>query len=64
MKTLDHSRPSQPPVAARRRRENFLVFGAPAIEPEDAEAVAAVIRSGWLGTGPKAAQFEKEFWAY
>ncbi len=40
------------------------MFGAPAIEPEDAEAVAAVIRSGWLGTGPRAAQFEKAFWAY
>jgi dTDP-4-amino-4,6-dideoxygalactose transaminase len=45
----------------KQRREPFLVFGAPAIENEDAEAVAAVVRSGWLGTGPKVAQFEEEF---
>lgn len=55
---------TRPATTSRKRREEFLVFGAPAIEPEDAEAVAAVVRSGWLGTGPKAAQFEKEFWAY
>ena len=47
-----------------RRRQSFLVFGAPAIEPEDAEAAAAVVKSAWLGKGPKAAQFEKDFWAY
>jgi dTDP-4-amino-4,6-dideoxygalactose transaminase len=51
-------------ASQRPRRENLLVFGAPAIEPADAEAVAAVVRSGWLGTGPKTAQFEKDFCAY
>ncbi len=48
----------------RKRRESFLVFGSPAIENEEAEAVAAVVRSGWLGTGPKVAQFEQEFGAF
>ena len=45
-------------------RQNFLVFGAPAIENAEVEAVANVIKSGWLGTGPKVAQFEKEFCAF
>src|SRR6266478_3334571 len=49
---------------SRERRKNFLVFGAPAIESSEVEAVAAVIRSTWLGTGPKVAQFEKDFCAY
>ena len=44
--------------------EPFLVFGAPQIgEPEIAE-VEAVLRSGWLGTGPRVAQFERDFAAY
>ena len=42
----------------------FLVFGAPQIgEPEIAE-VEACLRSGWLGTGPRVAQFERDFAAY
>src|SRR5512135_2088431 len=50
--------------ARLKRRDTFLVFGAPALEPEDAEAVAAVVKSAWLGTGPKAAEFERDFCAY
>jgi len=47
-----------------RPKDRFLVFGAPAIEePEIAEVVAS-LRSGWLGTGPKVAQFERDFAAY
>src|SRR2546428_7634633 len=46
------------------RREKFLVFGAPAIENDEVAAVASVIKSGWLGTGPKVAQFEKDFCAF
>ena len=39
----------------------FLVFGAPKIgEPEIAE-VEACLRSDWLGTGPRVAQFERDF---
>lgn len=45
-------------------RESFLVFGAPAIEPPEIEEVVAVMNSGWLGTGPRVAQFEKAFAAY
>lgn len=47
-----------------RSRENFLVFGSPLIEEEDIEEVVACLRSGWIGTGPRAARFEEEFAAY
>jgi dTDP-4-amino-4,6-dideoxygalactose transaminase len=47
-----------------RTRENFLVFGAPLIGPAEIEEVAATMRSGWLGTGPRVARFEREFAAY
>ncbi len=42
-------------------RDNFLVFGQPIIEEEEIEEVLATLRSGWLGTGPKVAQFESDF---
>ena len=45
-------------------RENFLVFGAPAIEETEINEVVASMKSGWLGTGPKVARFEKDFSAY
>lgn len=45
-------------------RSDFLVFGSPAIEEDEIQEVIASLRSGWLGTGPKVAQFEKEFAGY
>jgi len=42
----------------------FLVFGAPQIGDEEINEVEACLRSGWLGTGPKVAQFEKDFARY
>src|SRR5262245_11665211 len=33
----------------------------PAITEEEIQAVAEVMRSGWLGAGPKVAEFEKAF---
>jgi dTDP-4-amino-4,6-dideoxygalactose transaminase len=42
----------------------FLVFGAPAIEEPEIQEVVASMRSGWLGTGPKVAQFEEDFRNY
>jgi dTDP-4-amino-4,6-dideoxygalactose transaminase len=47
-----------------RVRNDFLVFGAPAIEEAEIQEVVASMRSGWLGTGPKVARFEKDFCAY
>lgn len=39
----------------------FLVFGAPQIGEEEIAEVEACMRSGWLGTGPRVAQFERNF---
>lgn len=49
---------------APARRETFLVFGAPLVETAEIDEVVATLRSGWLGTGPKVAQFERDFSAY
>jgi dTDP-4-amino-4,6-dideoxygalactose transaminase len=45
-------------------RSEFLVFGSPRLEEPEIEEVVATLRSGWLGTGPKVAQFERDFGAY
>jgi dTDP-4-amino-4,6-dideoxygalactose transaminase len=47
-----------------RPKERFLVFGAPAIEDAEIQEVIATMKSGWLGTGPKVAQFENDIKAY
>ncbi len=43
---------------------DFIVFGAPQIERDEIEEVVRCLESGWIGTGPRAAQFEREFAAY
>ncbi|MDR2431027.1 MAG: DegT/DnrJ/EryC1/StrS family aminotransferase [Candidatus Margulisbacteria bacterium] len=45
-------------------RAEFLVFGSPRIEEDDIQAVNEVLRSGWLGTGPRVKQFEADFRGY
>jgi dTDP-4-amino-4,6-dideoxygalactose transaminase len=45
-------------------REPYLVFGRPEILDEDIDAVVNTLRSGWIGTGPRAAQFEQAFASY
>ena len=47
-----------------RSKDTFLVFGAPAIEDDEIQEVVASMKSGWLGTGPKAARFEADFAKY
>ncbi len=47
-----------------RPREKFLIFGSPLIEDVDIEEVVSALRSGWIGTGPRVAQFEQAFAAY
>lgn len=47
-----------------RRKDRFLVFGAPAVGDAEVDELLGSLRSGWLGTGPKVAQFEREFGAY
>lgn len=47
-----------------RPKDRFLVFGAPAIEDAEIQEVVASMTSGWLGTGPKVASFERDFATY
>ncbi len=39
----------------------FLPFHVPLIGEEEIQAVAEVLQSGWITTGPKVKEFEKEF---
>ena len=45
-------------------RDDYLIFGSPRIEEDEIEEVVASLRSGWLGTGPKVAQFQSDFRDY
>jgi len=47
-----------------RAKDRFLVFGAPDIHDEEIREVVSCMQSGWLGTGPKVARFEREFGDY
>ena len=47
-----------------RVRETFLPFALPDVDDAEIAEVASVIRSGWLTSGSKAAQFESEFAAF
>ena len=39
-------------------RKEFLPFSRPSVTDDDVAAVAAVLRSGWITTGPKNVEFE------
>src|SRR6476659_2470934 len=43
------------------KRKTMLGFQPPAIGDEEIEAVAETLRSGWLTTGPRAAELERRF---
>jgi dTDP-4-amino-4,6-dideoxygalactose transaminase len=45
-------------------RQTYLVFGQPQIEEAEIEEVVDTLRSGWIGTGPKAQAFEEQFRKY
>lgn len=45
-------------------RSSYLVFGQPLIEQAEIDEVVGCLRSGWLGTGPKVAEFERRVAAY
>src|SRR5919108_1084698 len=46
------------------RRARPLGFQPPAIGDDEIEAVAETLRSGWLTTGPRAAELERRFGEY
>ena len=41
------------------KRKTFLSFQPPAIGPEEIAAVTETLESGWLTTGPRAAELER-----
>ncbi len=45
-------------------RKDILTFGSPAVGEDEIQEVADTIRSGWIGTGPKTADFENIFKSY
>jgi UDP-4-amino-4-deoxy-L-arabinose-oxoglutarate aminotransferase len=45
-------------------RSKFLPFSVPTIDEGDIAAVGEVLRSGWITTGPKSAEFEQKFAEY
>jgi dTDP-4-amino-4,6-dideoxygalactose transaminase len=63
--TDDHSgASSQKQGSCEPLREKFLVFSSPRIGEPEIEEVVDSLRKGWPGTGPKTAQFEKDFAKY
>lgn len=40
-------------------RDSFLVFGKPCLGEDEINEVVDTLRSGWIGTGPKAVKFEQ-----
>ena len=46
------------------RPDTFIPFHLPSIGDEEVREVESTLRSGWLTTGPRTAQFEKEFGSY
>lgn len=48
----------------RSMRKEFLPFSRPSITESDIAAVGEVLRSGWITTGSKNAQFEEKFCEY
>ncbi len=45
-------------------RKTFLVFGSPDIQEDEIKEVVACLRSGWISTGSRVAQFEEMFKSY
>jgi len=45
-------------------RSDYLVFGAPDLREPEIREVESVLRSGWIGTGPRVGRFEQEFAQY
>lgn len=42
----------------------MIAFGAPKIERDEIDEVVRCLESGWIGSGPRVAQFEREFATY
>ncbi|MGE5620959.1 MAG: DegT/DnrJ/EryC1/StrS family aminotransferase [archaeon] len=45
-------------------RSNYLVFGSPRIEEDEIQEVVETLKSGWIGSGPKVQEFQRDFSKY
>ena len=45
-------------------RDSYLVFGQPLIEQPEIDEVVDSLKTSWLGTGPKSAEFERRIATY
>lgn len=45
-------------------KEKYIVFGAPYIGKEEINEMVKTLKSGWIGTGPKATKFEQAISRY
>ena len=52
--------PCRPPCGTMTHRQTFLPFGRPNFGDEEIAAVTRVLRSGWVGMGPRPVAFEQE----
>lgn len=46
------------------KSKKYIIFGSPQIEEDEIAEVVDTLRSGWLGTGPKAKRFEQSISQY
>ena len=51
-------------MSVDRRRPTPLPFSRPSIGEDEIREVVEVLKSGWITTGPRTVQFEKDFAAY
>ena len=49
------------PITGETSRDDWVPFHQPSIGEEEIEAVVETLRSGWLTTGPRVKQFERQF---
>src|SRR5580698_295478 len=61
MSVLTTTRPALAINGGRPVRPALLPYGRQSIEEDDIQAVVDVLRSDWLTTGPKVAEFEEAF---
>ena len=48
-------------IAEIKNNQEFIPFSSPLIQQEEIDAVVKCLQSGWIGTGPIVAEFEKNF---
>jgi len=61
---MDQRLPDRVSASTRAVRDTFLPYAPPTLGDEEIEEVVATLRSGWITTGPRTAEFERRFAAF